>query len=244
MLDWVKEHPYLAGSTVLGLLLLWWIYRNRSGGASSASSAGTVDTSGYDALAAANLQAGETLQLANLQAGVAAQGTDIQGQVALAQIAASENVADTQTAAGLELGIAQAGVPLALAGATEQITPTAGGGLIFGSSGFYSQTATTQGAQQQIINTAVASTTPASVTAGALSPYGYTSGYVAPPVQGLQLCNQSTVGGQYACSSQNIALMAAQGYNGPVNAPPGSNDSPGVCSAIHPGACPGGVYVI
>jgi hypothetical protein len=112
---WIKQHPYLTGSLVLGLLVLYLILRGaRSGGGTS-----TVIQSGgaSDALQAAQLQAtvqgnaiqaGADVQNNALAAALAAKSIDAsttlgvagaQRDVALAGINAGAETADTQTAA-------------------------------------------------------------------------------------------------------------------------------------------------
>lgn len=161
MVEWAKNHPYLAGATVVGLLILIIVMRNRS--AASAAAAAAPSSGAYgpsDQLQAAEMAYGVQALQAQLGANVAQSGyaaqtqqAAYQGQVQLAQIGAQQTVGSDQIAAALQLGLAQTAAPLALAGATAQVsqTPT---GIVFGAA---------QNTAQQIAAATAASNTLAAV---------------------------------------------------------------------------------
>src|SRR5579872_6681712 len=87
-MNWVREHPYLSGSLIVAVIILFLVLRGRS---SSSSSAQQVSQGGpSDALQAAGLQA-QTQQSA------------ISAQVALGQIAANSQDTATQAARDVAL---------------------------------------------------------------------------------------------------------------------------------------------
>lgn len=94
--EWVKEHPYLSGGFVLGIVILIFVHSSSSGNAvSAATTSAGVDGSGlssgdYASLQAAQLQSGTQLQEATLQAN--AQTSNINAQVAATQIQANSQV--------------------------------------------------------------------------------------------------------------------------------------------------------
>ena len=81
MLDWIKEHPYLAGGLTLGLIVFYFVYRSVA--ASSGTATQTVAYGGAPS---------DAVQTAQLAAGVAGQQTqaaaDAQSQSLQAQLAA------------------------------------------------------------------------------------------------------------------------------------------------------------
>lgn len=88
-MNWIKEHPYLAGGLVLGLVILFFVFR-RSG----SSSAQTVSSGPSEALQAAQLQSGTQIALAQMQA--TAQQNQTNAAVAATQIAANRDIVVAQ----------------------------------------------------------------------------------------------------------------------------------------------------
>lgn len=123
MIDWIKEHPYLAGSLGVGLLLVFIMIRK---GASS--SAPVAASSGIDpTIAAAQIASGNALQQDQTAANV--QVANFQAQQNIAQLMASAQTtqaqiaADTtnrQTAAALQLGLAQVAGTVSIYGTQQQ----------------------------------------------------------------------------------------------------------------------------
>lgn len=65
MLDWIREHPYLAGSLAVGGVILFVMLR--SGGSSASSGGGSYGPS--ESLQAAQIGAGTQLQMATIKIG-------------------------------------------------------------------------------------------------------------------------------------------------------------------------------
>lgn len=86
-MNWIKEHPYLTGGLVLGLLVLFLIFR-RSGSASAPPQYQNAGPS--EALQATQLQTGAALQAAQISA--TAHTNEVNAQVAAAQISANRDV--------------------------------------------------------------------------------------------------------------------------------------------------------
>lgn len=139
MVEWAKQHPYLAGAGVLGLFVLFIIWRNSSANAAAAAASTSSSPAGpSDSLLEAQMAYGAQLQDAQLTANTATANTQaqlssaaLQAGVQIAQINATQETTDQTTAAQLELGLANVAAPLALNGVTAQVsqTPT---GIIFG----------------------------------------------------------------------------------------------------------------
>lgn len=140
MLDWIKEHPFLAVGLGGGGLILWLLFRN-----SGSSSAPAIATSNYggvsDSVQQTELAAGVQLQGAQIAAN--AQTTQLNAALANAQLQAG--VTNNQTAAALAAteGQTTAQLTLGLASGTRdtssilallegQINPIAGFRLISG----------------------------------------------------------------------------------------------------------------
>jgi hypothetical protein len=196
MVEWVKEHPYLAGATVVGLLVLIIIWRNSA--ASSAASATPTTSPGYygpsDALQTASMAYGVQALQAQLGANTQTQSDQtavqlaaIQAETQLAGINATRETTDTQTAAGLTLGLANIAAPLALNGATAQLTQTPTG-LIFGAL----QNAQQQTQKQQQQQAAVTTAANVPVTPAALIPQPNTLG-ASPLMPGSNYITESDV---------------------------------------------------
>lgn len=105
----VKKHPYAIGGTIVGLIILWLLLRNSSGGGSASSSSGPSPAD---------------LQLASINAGVGIQQAQIQAQTQVAQTTADVTNNQTQaaltaseltTAAQLQLGLHQQNTDVVMA---------------------------------------------------------------------------------------------------------------------------------
>lgn len=96
-MDWIKRHPLMAGGVALLLIVLFFVFRSKSGG----SGTQVIQTGPSDAVTAASLQA--QVQMAAIQAGYAASSSSLSAAIAGKQI-------DAQTA--LQLTSAQKDVAL------------------------------------------------------------------------------------------------------------------------------------
>lgn len=144
MLDWIKEHPYLTGAAVLGIIVLYALFRSQSSAASSGAAAGSVVSTGPDdtiqaqeiaagvALGQAQVQQNSTIATLNAQSDQAA----IAAQVANLQTTAGAQVSQETTQAALTLGLAQNGNAtqsiLELLGAQPNASPFAQWALVSG----------------------------------------------------------------------------------------------------------------
>jgi hypothetical protein len=124
--DWIEAHPYLVGAFVLGIVVLYLIYRNSaSSSAASSTTTAAPDTTAAQteadqtALASQANQLGYNAQIASLNAGqtVSLQQTaantqlaQLAAQVQLQQAVSGQEVNDNSTAAALQLGLANLGV--------------------------------------------------------------------------------------------------------------------------------------
>lgn len=124
MVEWVKQHPYLAGGLVLGIIILVVIIRNSSASSTQAAQT-TSSTSGVDdtqAVAALNANAQVQALAYQAQTQVASQNAALNA-VAL-QTAAAQSVANNQTAGAVQVGLAQTNNQVAIASiAAGGITP-------------------------------------------------------------------------------------------------------------------------
>lgn len=130
MLTWIKEHPYLTGSMIVGVFILYLVYKNSQ---SSAGPSGTQTVGPSDALQATAINANAGIQAATLSAQthvagynaavqINAQNTSadvtkaqLQQTVDLTYLLSTADVANTKTAAQLQLGLAQTGATVAVA---------------------------------------------------------------------------------------------------------------------------------
>jgi hypothetical protein len=163
--QWIEAHPYATGSIVVGVLLIWLIWRNRSAAAPApATSAGTAIDPTIAALqlqtgaqlsanqTAANLQSQQIdaqLQVDQLAAAVQSQQAQLDYQATLAQILAQSKAASDTTQAQLQLGIAQILASGAVSGSQTTLT-------VFGTS----QLAAVQQSQQQQAQQAIDAAVP------------------------------------------------------------------------------------
>lgn len=136
--EWAERHPYLLGSLILGVILIWFWLRSRS--QASSSTAATAYTGPSEALQAAELQAG----VANQQAALAAQtqvagynaavnSQQLQSAAAIQEASLASNVTNTQTAAQLQYGLGTLGLtpstsPFGLTMPIAGVTPVLPGG--------------------------------------------------------------------------------------------------------------------
>lgn len=90
---WIEEHPYLTGSFVLGVILLYFVLRGGSS-SSAGSSTSTTATGASPALQAAQLQAG--VQMQGIQAAAQDSANKVAGAVAVSQIQANADVTKAQ----------------------------------------------------------------------------------------------------------------------------------------------------
>lgn len=137
--DWIKEHPYLAGGGVLGIIVLFLLLRSGSSSSSAAAGAGGVGGSGlsssdYASIQEAQLQTGAQLQaqeaaaqaqtqqtvaaqnVAQIQANAATTQTQLQGQVALQNILTAGQVQENTNTAAYQTALAQIGGQTSIAG--------------------------------------------------------------------------------------------------------------------------------
>ena len=153
LLGWLKEHPYLAGGLVVGLLVLYILWKDLSS-ASSAAASTTASTGGVatDPNAALELQTGAALQQSYLQAQTTVAGYNSQNaDAALAanaqntQTLAAAGVTNLQTTSALTLGLAQQGesTPSILSLLQGQINPFAAQANMYLTSGVPPTTANT-----------------------------------------------------------------------------------------------------
>jgi len=230
MVEWVKEHPYLTGATVLGLFVLIMIFRRGSSSAPAAS--GAYGPS--EGLQATALQTGASLQGYAYQAQAGMFGMQTEENIArinrdgsIAQSYIDSIVSRDAIAASLKLGLTQTAGVLALNDATGQVTEVPGGGLIFGATdasairrlsmqnmapAVAAAVASTPAALEQIFAPVAPAAPPAPVWSQTPSgSYIVGSGGPGADVHGVdtQLCDMSTVGGQYACSVQNQSAIVA-----------------------------------
>jgi hypothetical protein len=124
-IDWVKQHPYLAGSVVIGVIvLLYLLFSSSSSSAASTTPATTTTDPNASTDLAAELQQqqqilGYNSGIASLDAQTQVSGQTLAGQQVqaqltyqqqLQQILSGQEVSDNSTAAALQLGLAQTGV--------------------------------------------------------------------------------------------------------------------------------------
>jgi hypothetical protein len=96
-MQWVKEHPYLAGALVLGLIILFFVFRRGSARSSSAGSQQTVyagPAGPSEALQSTQLQTAAQVHAVDTQANV--QQSAINAQVAIEQLKQATAVQETQ----------------------------------------------------------------------------------------------------------------------------------------------------
>lgn len=116
MIEWVKQHPYLAGGFVLAAFVLIIVMRNRSATAQSAGNAQVINAGPSDSIQAMEIQAGATIDqaqiaanVATIQANAANANAALGASVATTQILAGQDVSNKQTSAALTLGLANDG---------------------------------------------------------------------------------------------------------------------------------------
>lgn len=107
MVDWIKAHPYLSGSLVLGVIVLFLLLRGRSSATVTATASGPSE-----ALQAANLQAQTQQQAIQASADTQTQGIQAaliakQIDAGLAQDAIDAQVKEAAIVAGFQLSVAQ-----------------------------------------------------------------------------------------------------------------------------------------
>jgi hypothetical protein len=96
--EWIKEHPYLAGGLVLGIIVFYVVYKSVSG---SGSSGGVAVASGpSDAVQAAAIQAG--LQQQQTSAAATTANNQIQAQLAALQLQYGAQLQVAQLAANAQ----------------------------------------------------------------------------------------------------------------------------------------------
>jgi hypothetical protein len=107
MIDWIKEHPYLTGSAIVGILILYFVYRSKS---APAGPSGVVTVGPSDSVQAMALNANAGIQAATLHAQETVAGYSAAVQAKALETAASTQIATLKT----QLGLAQIGnqVPL------------------------------------------------------------------------------------------------------------------------------------
>lgn len=137
--EWAERHPYLLGSLILGVILVWFWLRSRSQAASSSAGA-TAYTGPSEALQAAELSAGVQTQQAALAAqtqvagyNAAVNSQQLQSAAAIQEASLASNVTNTQTAAQLQYGLATMGFtpstsPFGLTMPISGVTPVLPGG--------------------------------------------------------------------------------------------------------------------
>ena len=246
MLDWIKEHPYLVGGLAVGLVVLYLIWRNASNSSTSSTAATTSSGMPYDpTLAQAQVAAGAQLQgqqiaaqsqqdQLNAQLASQALTTGAQENVQLAQIGAQFENTQTQTTAATVLGLAQLGYQSPLLSVTPINTspsvpvpapPVSAVPVTVSQSSVTSQQQNQANADESQISSTISGSTNT-------NPFLWNPS--APPIQ---LCNQDTVGAQYACVQQNMAnpnyLLNpnAQPYQSPT---PATSTSPNLSATINP----------
>lgn len=127
IIEWVKQHPYLTGAVVVGLILLLYLRSASANAAQAAAPAASTyggpsdavqesEIAGSLALQQAGLAANtqvtgynDQLSIAALQAAEQEQLAQFQSQDTIQQILSTQEVTDNQTGAQLALGIIQAG---------------------------------------------------------------------------------------------------------------------------------------
>lgn len=173
MVEWVKQHPYLTGATVVGIFILVLILRRGSG---STAAAGPTNAYGpSDSLQAMAIQAGAGITQAQLgaqlgqaqvnaavaqtdiNAGAAVQQKWLDSQVAIQSILTGGKNNSESTAAALRLGLVQTGAVLALNDKQAMISETPGL-MIYGSSQAIQSASVKQADTNSQINTAVTAT--------------------------------------------------------------------------------------
>ena len=107
MMEWLKQHPYLAGGGLLALVVLIYVYERSSSGGSVAVGASGPDDATIQAELAAQLgsqqiTAAQSTNVDNLNA--ALQAMVIQNQGTAAQTAAAVQADSLQTSAAVALG--------------------------------------------------------------------------------------------------------------------------------------------
>lgn len=227
MLDWIKEHPYLAGSLGVGLVVIIILMRRSSGGTAQAVSASNYDPT----LAQAGLQAqtyldanrialagqisgyNAAVNVAELNSAADVEKTRIAGYVALESIYASRDVALYDTSAGLAYGLAS----LKAAGIPAPVPVAADPGQQLVSGGNTAYIAPNSSAGQNVPN------------------YSYQEPGRDYNGAVLQDClSISSIAGQYACSQANTREMqraedaANAARNAPVTSMPVSSPDYGV----------------
>ena len=109
MINWIKEHPYLAGGLVLVVIVLIAILRKgSSASASQTATAATTDNT-------AALQANAAIQQMAYQAQTQVAGYNAQVNAVALQTAAQQNIAESQTGGAVQLGLAQSANQVAIA---------------------------------------------------------------------------------------------------------------------------------
>lgn len=107
MLEWLKEHPYLAGGGLLAIIILFVVIRNAS--ASNSSQPQVVSTGPDDSIQSMEIQAGAAIDNAQLQAQTTVAQTNAAVQLGEFQSYAGTVTNNQNTQAGLTLGLAQSG---------------------------------------------------------------------------------------------------------------------------------------
>jgi hypothetical protein len=104
VLNWIKEHPYLAGGMVLAVFVLFVLFRNRSAAATSQQSSAAGPS---DSVAVAGLQANAAVQNSAYAAQTQIAGYSAQVNAEALKTAAETSIANTQTAGAVSLGMDQ-----------------------------------------------------------------------------------------------------------------------------------------
>jgi hypothetical protein len=112
IIDWAKSHPYLLGSVVLAVVVLYVLYANSQSAAASAAattSATPVSTGPDDTIQQAEIAAGTSVAQAQLAANASVAQTNAAVDVAAIQTQGGVIQSNNNTQAALTLGLAQDG---------------------------------------------------------------------------------------------------------------------------------------
>lgn len=209
MFAYIEEHPYLSGSLVVGLIVIFVVVRNASSGSGSGGGSTTSYTGPSESLQAAGLTASAQVQAYQIQGMVQRATVDahvmeteilasadvtktwLAQNVALESIRGTVDVTKYVTDAQLKLGLAQLGTPQPIV-YQPPTTP-----IVYGA--------------QNAINNSIAAETRDS------APVGYwDSKPSTTPHQAYEVCDASSVGSQNACAQRNVAAMS---FNEQIAAP-------------------------
>jgi hypothetical protein len=177
MIDWIKDHPYLFGGLLVGLLILFVLYRNAQSAAASVAAQSTgpaVSTGPDDTIQAAEIAAGTQVAQAQLAANQTVAGYNasinaaaIAAQSQNLQTSAGVVTNNVNTQAQLTLGLASAGQ------STQSVLELLG-----------AQPLASSVAQQFLTVSSVGPATPAPVAAPASPVTPVTTGSVTPITTG------------------------------------------------------------